>query len=81
MGHRILGADAMSSISKALYKCGLPLWTPSMPHAYKMKSDVRKDVDIPFKVVYFPSCLNQIMGVDKSSKGLRPLAVVWQGRL
>ena len=74
IGHRILGTDAMTSISKGLHKCGLPLWTPSMPHAYKVKSDVREDGDRPLKVVYFPSCLNQTMGVDKSSEGLRPLA-------
>ena len=26
------------------------------------------------KVVYFPSCLNQTMGTDKASKGMKPLA-------
>ena len=33
-----------------------------------------RTIDSPDKVVYFPSCLNQTMGTDKASKGMKPLA-------
>ena len=73
MGHNILGTDVMTKVGQGLHRCGAPLWTPSMPKPYKIPSDIKKDGGQSLKVVYFPSCINQTMGVDKSSKGLRPL--------
>lgn len=77
-GHSVLGSKAMGAIGKGLHAAGLPLWTPSFPQAYNAAPKLlncpsdgsRQDL----KVVYFPSCLNQTMGTDKASEGMRPLA-------
>lgn len=74
LGHGILGSKAMSGIADAIHHCGAPLWTPSMPQAYKIPEKLHKDDDTELKVVYFPSCINQTMGCDKASSDLRPLA-------
>lgn len=59
---RVLGNKAIDSIGKGLQyvSCDkLPLWTATLPKkAKKIKSECKADL----KVVYFPSCLNQMMG-------------------
>ena len=76
-GHAVLGSKAMGAVGKGLHAAGLPLWTPAFPKAYNAASRLSvqtlHDNQAP-KVVYFPSCLNQTMGTDKASKGMRPLA-------
>lgn len=73
LGHDILGSKAMSTFAKGLHAAGMPLWTPAMPLAYNAeKSIIVKTAE--YKVVYFPSCINQAMGNDKASKGMKPLA-------
>lgn len=74
IGHSVMGTRIMSGIGKAIHKAGAPLWTPSMPKPYNASKRIADDVGDGLKVVYFPSCINQMMGVDKSSKGMRPLA-------
>ena len=74
LGHKVLGDNLMGTLAKGLHKMGLPLWTPAFPKAYNAASNVRSTRSSDLKVVYFPSCLNQTMGVDKASKGMRPLA-------
>ena len=74
IGHTILGDKAMGALAKGIHAVGLPLWTPSMPKAYNAAKKLTSGSDNPDKVVYFPSCLNQTMGIDKASKGMRPLA-------
>ena len=74
IGHSVMGTRIMSGIGKAIHKAGAPLWTPSMPKPYNASKRIADDVGDGLKVVYFPSCINQMMGVDKSSKGTRPLA-------
>ena len=81
-GHTILGSKAMGALGKGLHSLGLPLWTPSFPKSYnaaRKLQNLSSHESIPqnektLKVVYFPSCLNQVMGTDKSSDGMRPLA-------
>lgn len=77
LGHAVLSSKAMGTIGKGLHAVGLPLWTPAFPKAYNAASRLSvqtvHDNQAP-KVVYFPSCLNQTMGTDKASKGMRPLA-------
>ena len=73
-GHTVLGGKVMGAVSKGLHAVGLPLWTTSMPKAYNAAKKATPTTDIPDKVVYFPSCLNQTMGTDKASKGMKPLA-------
>ena len=73
-GHTVLGGKVMGAVAKGLHAVGLPLWTPSMPKAYNAAKKATPTTDSPDKVVYFPSCLNQTMGTDKASKGMKPLA-------
>lgn len=66
-GHSLLGTTAMSKVTSALHSTlGIPLWTPAMPHAFKLSDKARREVNAhiesPDKVVYFPSCINQTMG-------------------
>ncbi len=69
LGHNILGTSAMNGVAGAMHKAGLPLWTPAMPgSAPQPKSGhVRSRHEIDLKVVYFPSCINQTMGLSKGS--------------
>ena len=84
LGHAVLGSKAMGAVGKGLHAVGLPLWTPAFPKAYNAASRLSvqtlHDNQAP-KVVYFPSCLNQTMGTDKTSKGMRPLAEEMTGLL
>ena len=65
---RTLSGDAiMGGVTKGIrYISGntIPLWTPSLPTPAPRK--VNQTLSSDLKVVYFPSCLNQMMG---SSKG------------
>ena len=76
IGHTIFGTRLMSSIGRLLHKIGLPLWTSSMPKSYNASRKLKSLGDSHLKVVYFPSCLNQTMGLEKDSKDNRPLAEV-----
>jgi D-lactate dehydrogenase len=64
--HTIIGTKAMSYIAKAMHNIlHLPLWTPAMPKSiYHISRTVCR---APQKVVYFPSCINQTMGLSKNS--------------
>ena len=63
--HTVLGTTVMSAIGKGLHRLGMPLWTPAMPKAYRIrKHQLCKSV---LKVVYFPSCINQTMGLARKS--------------
>lgn len=71
VAHAVLGDKAMGTIGKGLHAAGLPLWTVETPRAYRPK---RIDTgNSALKVVYFPSCLNQMMGPAPKDK-VRPLA-------
>ena len=66
----VLGDKATGAVGKGLHAAGLPLWTVETPKAYRPKA-----IDCgssPLKVVYFPSCLNQMMGTAPADKQ-RPL--------
>ena len=76
-GHAVLGSKTMGAVGKGLHAVGLPLWTPAFPKAYNaadLSRSAPAEEDKTLKVVYFPSCLNQTMGTDKASEGMRPLA-------
>ncbi|MBQ7269425.1 MAG: FAD-binding oxidoreductase [Bacteroidales bacterium] len=67
----VLGDRAMAAVGRTLHRAGAPLWTPSTPKAYrpvKLEGPASED-----KVVYFPSCLNAMMGTAPSDKQHRPL--------
>ena len=66
LGHNILGTTAMKGVAGAMHRAGLPLWTPAMPgKARQPKSGRVGQSDL--KVVYFPSCINQTMGLAKGA--------------
>ena len=78
LGHNLLGTTAMQDIASAMHRAGLPLWTPAMPgKAHQPHSGAvgpRQGVADPsgahrqpLKVVYFPSCINQTMGLAKGA--------------
>lgn len=75
LGHTILGTKAMSGITKGMHNVlGIPLWTPAMPKAYRFNlQNLQKEKEQPLKVVYFPSCINQTMGLPKESPVDQPL--------
>jgi len=71
--HRLIGTNGMTKFGKEFHHTfGLPLWTPSIPKGYKIPK-IRQKVE-PLKVVYFPSCINQAMGLAAKSPVRRPLA-------
>lgn len=75
-GRAVIGDKAMGAICKGLHNgLGIPLWTASTPESYKVPKvleERRPAADKP-KVVYFPSCLNQMMGKTKGTPAERPL--------
>lgn len=77
--HDILGTKNMDKVAGAIHRMGLPLWTPSMPDAYKATRTLNNTPESPLKVVYFPSCINQTMGLEKDAIVDRPLAEVMTG--
>ena len=84
LGHVTLGPTLMTSLCRQMSKMGLPLWTTAMPRKKRQPkpSDltqfiIEKSIPHPtddasqhsaLKVVYFPSCINQTMGLSKEAK-------------
>ena len=62
----VLGNRLMSAIGKGLHLAGIPLWTPAMPRRVKSVTPIIYKGAKP-RVVYFPSCLNQRLGLQKGS--------------
>ncbi|MBR1462150.1 MAG: FAD-binding oxidoreductase [Prevotella sp.] len=70
LGHTVLGSSLMTGICNGMNKMGLPLWTTAMPKKKsqpKPGSHVGKADNEDLKVVYFPSCINQTMGLAKGA--------------
>ncbi len=66
LGHNVLGSQAMNGIAGAMHKVELPLWTPAMPGSARQPRAGRVG-EGDLKVVYFPSCINQTMGLSKGA--------------
>ena len=66
LGHNIMGTTAMKGVAGAMHEAGLPLWTSAMPGKARQPKAGRVG-DSHLKVVYFPSCINQTMGLSKGS--------------
>lgn len=69
--HIVLGTPLMSWICKVANKMGFPLWTPAMPGAHRLNQ--QKPLSLADTVVYFPSCINQSMGVARGAPDNTPL--------
>ena len=70
----------MTNVCRTMTKMGMPLWTTAMPKKKRQpkKSDLtqfiieksiphKEEDHSPLKVVYFPSCINQTMGLAKEA--------------
>jgi len=66
LGHNVLGTSAMNGVAGVMHKAGLPLWTPAMPGKASQPKTGRVGEN-NLKVVYFPSCINQTMGLAKGA--------------
>ena len=66
LGHNMLGTGAMQSIGNVMHKAGLPLWNAAMPGSRRQPRAGHAG-DSELKVVYFPSCINQTMGLSKGA--------------
>jgi len=70
--HTVLGTKIMTLLAKVMHAIHLPLWTPAMPRPFRnRKSKIENQKSK--KVVYFPSCINQTMGLEKASPEKLPL--------
>jgi D-lactate dehydrogenase len=67
----VIGKKAMSVVGKGLHAAGLPLWTHELPLPTKVRRPEQEAREL--KVVYFPSCLNQMMG-PAPGDNVKPLA-------
>ena len=82
LGHIVLGSTLMSGIARGMHRMGLPLWTTAMPAKRRQPrpSDLERldgagshSPAPALRVVYFPSCINQTMGLSKDAPAQRPL--------
>ena len=89
LGHVTLGPKLMSSVCRGMNKMGLPLWTAAMPKKRRQPKqsdltkliikeslphvDKKEEPGTDLKVVYFPSCINQTMGLPRKSPVERSL--------
>ena len=75
LGHGVLGSALMTRLCRGLHRMGLPLWTTAMPHSRRQPdaSTLPAAHHTADKVVYFPSCINQTMGLPKGAPALNPL--------
>ena len=68
LGHTVLGSSLMTGICNGLNKAGMPLWTTAMPRKRKQPKNAQFSMlNSQLKVVYFPSCINQTMGLAKGA--------------
>lgn len=75
-GRKILSDKGMQAVCNGLHYAGVPLWTPAIPRPVSQKqlraAKVNKAARTT-KVVYFPSCLNQRLGLSKQDQQEQPL--------
>ncbi len=73
VAHTTLGSGLTNKVGQSLVKIGMPLWSSSLPKAYKLKDRNISYFKADKKVVYFPSCINQTMGVARNAPDKQPL--------
>lgn len=71
--HRVIGDKGVETLGRALHKIGLPLWTASLPAPFN-PAHLATTAPAERRVVYYPSCLNRVMGPGDEEKG-RPEAL------
>lgn len=78
--HSVLGSSLTGALARGMRKLtfgALPLWTPAMPKGIDKPVQPPVDPACPDKVVYFPSCINQVMGAAKGDPDQEPLHQVF----
>jgi D-lactate dehydrogenase len=68
MAHSVLGTQLMKGTAGAFRKLSgnrIPQWNPYFPKGAPKVKQEPVNVENPDKVVYFPSCINQSMGISK----------------
>ncbi|MDE5682647.1 MAG: FAD-binding oxidoreductase [Muribaculaceae bacterium] len=73
VAHSLIGDKGVERVGRVLHKAGLPLWTPALPSPFN-PGHLATTAPEERKVVYFPSCLNRVMGPGEEEKG-RPEAL------
>lgn len=73
VAHSIIGDKGVERVGRVLHKAGLPLWTPALPSPFN-PGHLATTAPEDRKVVYFPSCINRVMGPGEEEKG-RPEAL------
>ena len=71
--HSVIGSAGVNAVGKGLHKMGAPLWTSSLPKSVSIDKQKLTKYSSEKKVVYFPSCINQTMGVGKNAPDQTPL--------
>lgn len=75
--HAIIGDKGVDNVGKALHKIGVPLWTAALPAPFSPRH-LATTAPQERKVVYFPSCLNRVMGPgEEDGKKTEALADVF----
>jgi len=76
--HSVLGTPIMKGISgglRTLSGNSIPLWNPFMPLGTKrINTKQVQKTKADQKVVYFPSCINRVMGVSKEHRNEKQLS-------
>ncbi len=73
VAHSLIGDKGVERVGRMLHKAGLPLWTPALPSPFN-PGHLATTAPEERKVVYFPSCLNRVLGPGEEEKG-RPEAL------
>jgi D-lactate dehydrogenase len=77
--HRTLGSEVMQQLSDLMRAASgqrIPAWTPFMPQGINAPRISSADLPFPRQAVYFPSCINMIMGPAIGDPDQRPLPQV-----
>lgn len=78
IAHKVIGDKGVTVIGRGLHKAGVPLWTPSLPKPfYPGHLTNTPQPSGKSRLVYFPSCLNRVMGPAADSSHTRPLADIF----
>lgn len=75
--HSVLGTAVMKGISgglKTLSGNRIPLWNPYLPIGAKKINTQPQTLTSEQKVVYFPSCINRVMGVSMENRREKQLS-------
>lgn len=71
----VIGPKAVNALGRGLHALGMPLWTAALPRPFFPADTLRAaQAPEPRTVVYFPSCLNRMMGITpEKGKKIAPL--------